>query len=95
VNKSLIKTYPAWRICVIDLVAKALGVLVHIEAYPFGFARIYRRSPAGSVNTGHGSARALPVYDPLTGTARFPAEVSAVSADASRGEPERPEVVRQ
>jgi len=37
--------YPAWRVWLVHLVAKPLGVLVHVNGYPFGSNRISRRFP--------------------------------------------------
>jgi len=88
--------YPLWRRRLIHVFAKALGVLVHIEGFPFGSNRIYLRSRVGNAAKRDDlSARTLPVYDPITGTARFLAEGSASSKDSSQGEPENPEAARQ
>jgi hypothetical protein len=48
--------YPTWRVRAIHWLAKALGVLVHIEGRPFGSNRIYVRNPAGAAHTGRGNA---------------------------------------
>ncbi|MCY0910881.1 hypothetical protein [Massilia antarctica] len=36
-----------WRVLPVHLIAKLLGVLVHIEGIPFGSSRTYLASPAG------------------------------------------------
>lgn len=88
--------YPLWRRRLIHVIAKALGVLVHIEGFPFGSNRIFLRSRAENPANRNGlGARTLPVYNPITGTARFPAEGSASSKDSSQGELENPEAARQ
>lgn len=48
--------HPFWRVALIHLLAKLLGVLVHVDGLPFGSARIYRASPEGRVSTGPGKA---------------------------------------
>lgn len=34
--------YPTWRVRVLHWVAKALGVLIHIEGFPYGSLRLYQ-----------------------------------------------------
>ena len=41
-NLKLIKDQPRWRVAMVHLVAKALGVLILVEGFPFG-CRIYPR----------------------------------------------------
>lgn len=42
VNLKLIETMPRWRIAVVALVARFLGVTVHVEGIPFGSRRCVR-----------------------------------------------------
>jgi hypothetical protein len=39
VNLKLIETAPHWRVAVVALVAKALGITVKVEGIPFGSRR--------------------------------------------------------
>lgn len=39
--------YPTWRVWLLHLIAKALGVLVHVEGFPYGSVRLYRKSEYG------------------------------------------------
>ena len=41
--------YPAWRIWPVHIVAKLFGVLVKVDAMPYGSGRIHRRNfpPSG------------------------------------------------
>jgi len=43
--------YPKWRLLALHLIAKALGVLIHVDDMPYGSSRIYRTSPEGSENS--------------------------------------------
>ncbi|TWI69032.1 hypothetical protein IP91_00097 [Pseudoduganella lurida] len=46
--EELYSIYPKWRLRLLHLFAKALGVLVHVRGCPFGSVRLYRRSPEGN-----------------------------------------------
>jgi hypothetical protein len=38
-NLHLIQGQPRWRVAVVALFAKAVGVCVHVEGFPFGSSR--------------------------------------------------------
>ncbi len=43
-DKELCLTFPKWRLWVLHFVAKALGVLIHVHARPFGSTRLHKKS---------------------------------------------------
>jgi len=49
--------YPPWRVWLVHLFAKPLGVLVHVEGFPFGSARLLRREV--NFSSGAGCVRSL------------------------------------
>lgn len=49
--------YEKWRVVFVHIVAKLLGVLVHIEGVPFGSSRIFLASQAGRPGVNGGSKR--------------------------------------
>lgn len=49
--------YPHWRLCVVHVVAKALGILVHVEGIPLGSTRIRRSVVSGNEGRHGGSLR--------------------------------------
>jgi len=36
--------YPAWRVWPVHLVARLFGVLVHVDGFPFGSGRVFRKN---------------------------------------------------
>lgn len=40
INLKLIRDLPRWRVGVVHLFAKAMGVLIHVEGFPFGSSRL-------------------------------------------------------
>lgn len=58
--------YPAWRIWPVHIVAKLFGVLVKVDAMPYGSVRIHRRNfpPSGKsgsavINTPNGPVEVI------------------------------------
>jgi len=43
--------FSAWRIAPIHWLARALGVLAHIEGRPYGSARLVKKEPGSSGST--------------------------------------------
>lgn len=39
-NLHLIQGQPKWRVAVIAIMAKLLGILIHVEGLPFGSSRL-------------------------------------------------------
>lgn len=40
INIKLIERQPHWRVAAVHLFAKLMGVLVHVEGFPFGSSRL-------------------------------------------------------
>ena len=57
-NRSLI-SQPTWRVYVIHLAAKALGVLAHVEGIPIGSSRLFPRRYRASFSSSLGGASVL------------------------------------
>lgn len=55
VNVKLIEHQPHWRVALIHIVAKIIGVAVHVEGLPFGSWRNVQRQRAVSCSGSAGS----------------------------------------
>jgi hypothetical protein len=51
-NLQLIEEYPRWRVWLVALAAKMIGVVVHVEGIPFGSSRL-RKSQPGENSQSH------------------------------------------
>lgn len=40
INLKLIRDLPRWRVGVVHVVARLMGVLIHVEGFPFGSSRL-------------------------------------------------------
>lgn len=54
-NLKLIQCQPRWRVAVIHLFARLIGVMVVVEGIPFGSRRTFRMQPLGPM-TGNAHA---------------------------------------
>lgn len=54
-NMNKTQIYPQWRVLVIHIIAKLLGVLVHVDGMPLGSSRIYLNA-IKAVKTANGGA---------------------------------------
>lgn len=59
-NLHLIGEQPRWRVAIVALLAKLMGVLIHVEGIPFGSVRTRRRKDREAAATSSGSVHGLP-----------------------------------
>lgn len=42
-NLQLIESQPRWRVLMVAVFAKMAGVIIHVEGFPFGSSRLWKR----------------------------------------------------
>ena len=57
-NLKFIESQPRWRVAVVALFAKLMGVLIHVEGIPFGSARSRKKQAPGLVGKASAASQA-------------------------------------
>jgi hypothetical protein len=54
-NLKFVEDHPRWRVALVALFAKLLGVLIHVEGIPFGSSRSRKKRPPGETAEAQGA----------------------------------------